>query len=135
MCGSTMGTRKWGTYYHGVNQLWEHYKNVNQFWFRFYPMYIQWIVGSRDIKKNWPNFPPKKPKKKNIELYTLKNNSKKLPHFCVRNTTKKTLGINICLFGGGGGQGEIYYYLSRGQVAPSTTGVDKIDRPVRDVHV
>jgi hypothetical protein len=32
-------------------------------------------------------------------------------------------------------RGEIYYYLSRGQVAPSTTGVDKIDRPVRDVHV
>ncbi len=36
---------------------------------------------------------------------------------------------------GAGGGREVYYYLSRGQVAPSTTGVDKIDRPVRDVHV
>jgi len=68
-CDSTMGTQKWGTYYHGVNQLWEHYKNVNQFWFRVYPMYIQWIVGFVILKKHWQNFPPKKIKIK-IELYT-----------------------------------------------------------------
>jgi len=55
-----MGTQKWGTYYHGVNQLWEHHKNVNQFWFRVYPMYIQWIVGSMILKKVGQIFHPKK---------------------------------------------------------------------------
>jgi hypothetical protein len=57
-----MGTQKWGTYYHGVNQLWEHYKNLNRCWFRVYPMYIQWIVGSVILKKIGQIFHPKKKK-------------------------------------------------------------------------
>jgi hypothetical protein len=95
-----MGTRKWGTYYHGVNQLWEHYKNVNQFWFRVYPMYIQWIVGSHDIKKKLAKFSTQK-KKKNIELYTSKIIRKNYPTFV--SETQQNTGHQYLFVGGRGG--------------------------------
>jgi hypothetical protein len=63
--------------------------------------YNEWIVGSVILKKIGQIFDPKKRKRKNIELYTLKIIRKKYPIFVSETQQKNTGHQGLFVFWGG----------------------------------